>query len=83
MKKNNVRFPRETRIAACASYLIGRPLKQIEFKHGVDQSTVVLWVREAGFKLRRPGKMNDHPSIVKADARRIDRYTELFNAMGN
>lgn len=45
---------RETRVGACADYLIGKSAGEIELKWGVKIPTVSRWIREAGcFKLRR------------------------------
>lgn len=46
---------RETRVGACADYLIGKSGAEIELKWGVKIPTVSRWIKEAGsFKLRRP-----------------------------
>lgn len=45
---------RETRVGACADYLIGKSASEIESKWGVKIPTVSRWIKEAGsFKLRR------------------------------
>lgn len=46
----------ETKVAACADYLIGLSIAEIEFKHKVNGSLVSHWIRERGcFKLRQKG----------------------------
>lgn len=47
----------ETRVAACADYLIGRlSLKEIAYKYGIPEPTIIVyWISKRGcFKLRRP-----------------------------
>ena len=44
---------RETRVGACADYLLGVPLKEIARRWGVNQVMPAYWVRKVGcFKLR-------------------------------
>ena len=44
----------ETRIGACADYLLGKPTSEIEVKWQVSAATVSKWIRRTGsFKLRR------------------------------
>jgi hypothetical protein len=44
----------ETRVGACADYLIGLPADVIEHKWGVANSLVCYWILQRGcFKLRR------------------------------
>jgi transposase len=44
----------ETRIGACADYLLGKPTSEIEKKWQVSAATVSKWIRRTGsFKLRR------------------------------
>lgn len=48
--------PRETRIAACADYLLNVPVKTIEHRHGCSGGSVVKWMQANGqFKLRGTG----------------------------
>ena len=44
----------ETRIGACADYLLGKPTSEIEAKWQVSTTTVSKWIKRTGsFKLRR------------------------------
>jgi uncharacterized protein YjcR len=48
------RMSDETRIGACADYLLGKPTSEIEVKWQVSAATVSKWIRRTGsFKLRR------------------------------
>jgi hypothetical protein len=48
---------RAIRIAACADYIMERPIKQIEHRNGVAGATVVKWMRQVGqFKIRGQGR---------------------------
>jgi hypothetical protein len=48
--------PYDVKVAACADYLIGRPMSVITHKHGVCSVSVIAWVKACGcFKLRREG----------------------------
>jgi transposase len=46
--------PAEVRIGACADYILGRSMHDIEKRWGVTISTVSKWIKRTGsFKLRR------------------------------
>lgn len=48
------KYSYETRVGACADYLIGVKAAVIEHKWGVAHSLIVYWIRQRGcFKLRR------------------------------
>ena len=48
------RMSDETRIGACADYLLGKPTSEIEAKWHVSATTVSMWIKRTGsFKLRR------------------------------
>lgn len=58
--------PYEIRVAACADYLVGDPLKAIAAKYNLPEATIVSrWIRERGcFKLRnRDRKRRLHPRV--------------------
>lgn len=48
-------FSRETRVGACADYLLGKKTDYIREKWGVSAAIVAKWVKEAGFQLRGRG----------------------------
>lgn len=59
---NHDSYTPEQRINACADYLIGMPVKQIECKHNIPVCTIIHWIRRAGFKTRYD-RENNHPSL--------------------
>ena len=50
------KHPDEIRIGACADYLLGVSMKDIERKYGLPDSTIVtFWIKKTGsFKIRKP-----------------------------
>jgi transposase-like protein len=53
----------ETKVAACADYLLGLSIAEIEFKYKVSGSLVYYWIRKRGcFKLRQ--KASTKPNRV-------------------
>lgn len=67
--KPNRRYSDETRIGACADYLLGRPHAEIERKWNVDMGTVHNWIRRTGSFKTRDG-----------DTRHIRRPRKLLRA---
>jgi hypothetical protein len=56
MKQGQKVIPDEIRIGACADYIRGKPMREIETQWGVSIGSVYKWVKSTGsFKLRRPG----------------------------
>lgn len=54
-------YSAERRIGACADYLLGRSLGEIELKWDVNPNWVLIWIKRAGsFKLRREGARSQH-----------------------
>lgn len=56
-RKNKPRqtYSLERRIGACADYLLGLSLRDIELKWSINPNWVLIWIKRTGsFKLRRP-----------------------------
>lgn len=52
-RKRPRRVSDDIRIGACADYLLGKPLGEIEFKWGVTNKLVSRWISRTGsFKMR-------------------------------
>lgn len=70
------KHPADKRIGACAEYLLGKPLSEIEFKYGFRPSIVSAWIKKTGsFKLRRPRRRN-RPNLRLTPNETIARETE-------
>jgi len=61
------KHPYETKVAACASYLLGHKLEYIEAVHGVSGETVLSWIKARKcFKLRnRTGARDDQGGNIR------------------
>lgn len=54
IRRRNPPYPYAVRVAACADYLLGKPLKEIALRHGIAEPALVIhWIRQRKcFKLR-------------------------------
>lgn len=58
MHPNAKRYSYEVRVGACADYLIGLSMNEIEHKWGTKSSIVSYWIRKRGcFKLRKKNRL--------------------------
>lgn len=73
------RVPYDTKVAACADYLLEVPWSGIELKHGISHQTVTKWIKARGcFKLRREGRSGGtEEKLVPAGVTVSVNYTSL------
>ena len=63
----------ETRIGACADYLLGKPTSEIEAKWQVSTTTVSKWIKRTGsFKLRRTMGIRTYSHFPRIGAMILD-----------